>query len=376
MARDLEEGALDQRLDGELLHRIQGHGLFLLRLRRGFCRDLGVDLGCCAHHVADTRGCAQDKKHNQKDRAGMKTEMAEQPVDAPSKSAPDDQCRNQFGCETARDARLRRRRAFRSCRVPFLGLVHRLPRSVSLSGSGPSKPSPGKSENRAKRAFQRVEGGRTIGLAILGVKKDRQRQIPDTKGKNRGRGKTPSGFEALAAESLRRDLFRIRQAHRHQLADAALRHGDAEQPVHPAHGQGMVGDDQEAGTRHLGHLGQHLAETLDIGVVQRRVHFVQHADRGRVHQEHREDQRHGGQRLFAARQQRQRLQPLARRAGEDLQTCFQRVFGFGEGELGFSAFEQLGEKFLEVGVDLFERGQQTLAAFLVQALDAAAQAGR
>ena len=61
-----------------------------------------------------------------------------------------------------------------------------------------------------------------------------------------------------------------------------------------------MGDDQEAGARHFAHADQHLAEALDIGVVKRRVHFVQHADRGRVDQEHRKDQRHGGERLLAA----------------------------------------------------------------------------
>jgi hypothetical protein len=45
------------------------------------------------------------------------------------------------------------------------------------------------SEKAHKKGLQRVEGGRTIGLAILGVKKDRVRQIPDTKGKIAGAAK-------------------------------------------------------------------------------------------------------------------------------------------------------------------------------------------
>ena len=61
-----------------------------------------------------------------------------------------------------------------------------------------------------------------------------------------------------------------------------------------------MGDDQEAGARDLGHMFHHLAETLDIGVVQRRVHFVQHADRGGIDHEHGKNQGHGGEGLFAA----------------------------------------------------------------------------
>ena len=75
---------------------------------------------------------------------------------------------------------------------------------------------------------------------------------------------------------------------------------------------------------------QQIAEALDIGVVERRVDFVEHADRRRIGQEHREDQRHRRQRLLAARQQRQGLRLLARRAGEDFEPGFQRIVGLDE----------------------------------------------
>ncbi len=68
------------------------------------------------------------------------------------------------------------------------------------------------------------------------------------------------------------------------------------------------------------------------------------------------------------------MQPLAWRAGEDFEASFKRIFGFGEGEFGFAAFEQLGEQHLEIRVHLLERFQQAFAAFAVEALDAAAQA--
>src|SRR5688572_32764992 len=56
-------------------------------------------------------------------------------------------------------------------------------------------------------------------------------------------------------------------------------------------GHRIVGDDDEAGVRPLPHLVQHAAEAVDIGVVQRRVDLVQHADRGGVSQEDGEEDR-------------------------------------------------------------------------------------
>ena len=54
------------------------------------------------------------------------------------------------------------------------------------------------------------------------------------------------------------------------------------------------------------HPVEQVAEALDIGVVERRIDLVEHADRRRVGQEQGEDQRDRGQRLLAARQQGQR----------------------------------------------------------------------
>src|SRR3954471_20923759 len=53
--------------------------------------------------------------------------------------------------------------------------------------------------------------------------------------------RTPPGSAHLA------QLFGRLEVDRHQLADALLGHGDAEQPVHPRHGDRIVGDDDEAG---------------------------------------------------------------------------------------------------------------------------------
>ena len=135
-----------------------------------------------------------------------------------------------------------------------------------------------------------------------------------------------------------------------------------------------MGDDQVAGLGFADHRVEQIAEPLDIGVVERRVDFVEDADRGRVGEEQREDQRDRGQRLLAARKQGQRLQSLARRLGIDLKPGFERIVAVDQRKVGLSAFEQLGEQPLEVGVDRLERGAQPLAALAVEVADRTAQA--
>ena len=88
------------------------------------------------------------------------------------------------------------------------------------------------------------------------------------------------------------------QVHADQLADALFLHRDAEQPVHPRHGDRVVGDDKEPRIGAPGHLVQKIAEARDVGIVKRRVHLVQNADRRGVGQEDREDQRQRRQGLF------------------------------------------------------------------------------
>src|SRR5260370_674038 len=99
--------------------------------------------------------------------------------------------------------------------------------------------------------------------------------------------------------------------------------------------------------------GQAL-EPVDVGVVERRVDLVQDADRRRVCQEGGEEQGEGGQRLLAARQQRQGLQLLARRARHDFEPGGERVVIVDQTQLRLAAAEQLCEKLHEVAVELLE----------------------
>src|ERR1700677_1533230 len=135
------------------------------------------------------------------------------------------------------------------------------------------------------------------------------------------------------------ELLRLRKLDRHELADPALGHGHAEQTIHARHRDRIVGDGDETGVGALAHGLQEVAEALDIVVVERRGDLVEHADRRRVGEEHREDERKRGQRLFAAGKKRQRLRLLARRLRDKLKPRLKRVVGFDQLQLGVSTFE-------------------------------------
>src|SRR5215213_5484526 len=66
------------------------------------------------------------------------------------------------------------------------------------------------------------------------------------------------------------------QVYRNELRDAAFRHGDSVETVHPRHGYRIVGDDDEAGVGRAGHFVEQIAETLDVVIVERGVYLVQH----------------------------------------------------------------------------------------------------
>ena len=204
--------------------------------------------------------------------------------------------------------------------------------------------------------------------SFRGGPQDRTRNLRDS-----GFASRPGMTDQLSRHVLIENLHGVVEADGDQLRHAAFGHGDAEQPVHPRHRDRIVRDDDEAGFRRRGHLVQQVAEPLHVVIVERRVDFVQHADRRRVGEEHREDQRQRRQRLLAAGEQRQRLRLLAGRFCNDFEAGFERIVAFDQMQRGFAAAEQLREQPLEVLVDGLERGQQPLAGFLVEALDALAQ---
>lgn len=151
--------------------------------------------------------------------------------------------------------------------------------------------------------------------------------------------------------------------HRDEAGNARFAHGDANQLVAGLHGAFAVGDDDELCLSR--HFAQQRAESPDVGVVQRRIDFVQQAKRRGIEAEQGEDEREGSQCFFAAGEDAQVFDFFPRRAHGDGDAGFEDV-AFGPGECGFAAPEQEREEAGEVAVDDFEGVLQAAARFVVQ----------
>ena len=117
------------------------------------------------------------------------------------------------------------------------------------------------------------------------------------------------------------------------------------------------------------HAAQHLDEAADVGIVERRVDLVEHAERARLELEHAEHQRDRGERLLAAREQLNALQPLARRLRDDLDAALERIGFVEQRQPGAAATEQRAERLLKIAVDGEERFRETLTRRFVDPPD-------
>src|SRR6185369_13882487 len=140
--------------------------------------------------------------------------------------------------------------------------------------------------------------------------------------------------------------------HTDQARHARLVHGHAHQLLCQLHGGLVVGDEDELHA--AGHLAHDIAEAAHIVLVQRRVHFVQQTERRGVQVEDGEHQCHGGQRLLAAGELRDRAVALAGWARHDGNAGRQHVLA-SEFEVGMTTAEQPREFFLQAVVDLLKR---------------------
>ena len=107
-----------------------------------------------------------------------------------------------------------------------------------------------------------------------------------------------------------------------------------------------------------------VAEAADVVLVERRVDFVEQAERRGIEIEDREHQRDRGQRLLAARELVNAAVALARRARHDGDAGRQHVFA-DQLQVRVAAAEQLREFVLEAVVDAVERVLEARARFLV-----------
>src|SRR5215813_9910232 len=128
----------------------------------------------------------------------------------------------------------------------------------------------------------------------------------------------------------------------------------------------MSDDDELRFHRHV--LNQ-LSEPPDVGVVERRVHFVQDTERAGLILENAYQQGQRGQRLFSAGEQQNVLQFLARGRSYHVNSAFRRVQFVGQAHKGLATAEQLAERELEILVDLLKRFLELLPRELVNLLD-------
>ena len=61
------------------------------------------------------------------------------------------------------------------------------------------------------------------------------------------------------------------EVNRDELADAALAHRNTVEAVHAGHGHAVVGDDEKSCPGPLHQFFDQRAETIDVGIVERRV---------------------------------------------------------------------------------------------------------
>jgi len=127
-----------------------------------------------------------------------------------------------------------------------------------------------------------------------------------------------------------------------------------------------VADEQEL--RALAHLADQIAVALGVGIVQRRVHLVEQAERRRVELEDREHERDRRQCLLATAEQMDGAVLLARRLRHHLHASVQDLVARHH-QLRVAAAEQAREHAAEVFVDLVEGAAQQVACFEVDLVD-------
>src|SRR3990172_8807233 len=109
---------------------------------------------------------------------------------------------------------------------------------------------------------------------------------------------------------------RLTESDRHYLGTAGLFHSDAVEGVGHLHGALVVGDDDEL--RAAAHLFEETGKARYVGLVERGVHLIEHAEGARLDEERREEQGDRREGPLAAGEERNGLKLLASRLCDDL----------------------------------------------------------
>src|SRR5262249_24603726 len=170
------------------------------------------------------------------------------------------------------------------------------------------------------------------------------------------------------------------QAYGDDLGDAILLHRDPVERVGHLHRSSVVRDEHEL--RALRHLADERVEATDVGLVERRIHLVEEAERGRPDEKQREDQRRCRDRLLAARQQAQRLELLAGQRHDDLDPLLAALLGLGRLQTRCPSREELREHLgqpyvrgLESLLEATPRGPNELTDRLPEVFEGALEVG-
>ena len=134
-----------------------------------------------------------------------------------------------------------------------------------------------------------------------------------------------------------------------QLRNAGFLHGDPVHRLSRLHGLLGVGDHDELGI--LRHLLQKPGQTQDIGLIERGIDFVEHAEGAGLVAEDRHQKGKGCQGFLAAREQENVLELFAGRRGDDLDARFAGIVFVGEAHFAHATAEEGDESFAEVGVN-------------------------
>src|SRR3989441_372463 len=132
--------------------------------------------------------------------------------------------------------------------------------------------------------------------------------------------------------------FHLTQAHAHDRRNPRLLHRDAIDRISGLHRPWIVRDHDEL--RLVFELREQSDVAAHVRVVERRVDLVEQAERARLGEEDREQQRNGDQRALARRQQVDPLGAFAPRRGVDLDLTLERLVLIRQAYVAFAAAEQ------------------------------------
>src|SRR5262249_3546383 len=96
-------------------------------------------------------------------------------------------------------------------------------------------------------------------------------------------------------------------------------------------------------------------EAVNVVFVERRIHFIENAERTRAHHVDSKQQRDGRHCAFTAAQERDALQLFPRRLGDDLDATVERIVLIQQRQIRAPAAAQLGKHFTEIHPNLLKR---------------------